>query len=737
VCSSDLDGDLDLAVALNNGPDVVYRNDFPAGGGLETFWSSPVNRSSTFVSLADLNGDGAVDLVFGYAETATANEWYRRDNVDFDAPGRRWGDQDSPTWQVDLTDWDGDGFLDLLEANFGGTNRLYQNKAGFIAQADRPLWTSQAGAQTYRLVSGDLDADGDLDLWVGNRDEPDQLYRGVINPGPTHPNSIAQPLLPFQTAFIRNIHLDPSLENVVSLTCLAVDQEGDDLTIVARCRPAASHQWFGLETHTNLATSEDGVVHQLSFDSSTWPSAAGGYVVQLRSLETSHRVAQFRKAPRYEIRLADAGIRRPERVLSGQQISLPTLTEGGSTSAFLTVSNVGNAPLTITGVATSRSELSSPVQLPLDIQPGAAFALELILAPLDTISGGSINLSTNDPRYPMDTIAVITDIRPLEFDFNFLLEGGAVLAPLGESLTGLLAPRDGVDMAEGWLHYRSAGNTSFTTLPFSSVQDDWIVVLPGGDVNEAGIEYYLEVRNGQKTVTSPIADPTQSPYFLPVTAPNQLTSLVQEHSDAGILATRDIFIRVVPPAGTLVVSGEVKYRLVGDIAFQTAAIQSDSTALIPAAYVGPRGLEFHVDVTTFAAQLRDPISGEHQIRVNVPDLSEPASAPAKQYRMVSVPLDFGDFDGSIGDLVTDQSEFGPYDNTRWRCFRYTSDSARYLELSDQGVADTFRPEPGKAFWLIAAQENRLSTAPVVGRSLSGAQPFEVLLKPGWNQVGNP
>jgi len=39
--------------------------------------------------------------------------------------------------------------------------------------------------------------------------------------------------------------------------------------------------------------------------------------------------------------------------------------------------------------------------------------------------------------------------------------------------------------------------------------------------------------------------------------------------------------------------------------------------------------------------------------------------------------------------------------------------------------------------LIAAQENRLSTAPVVGRSLSGAQPFEVLLKPGWNQVGNP
>ena len=140
---------------------------------------------------------------------------------------------------------------------------------------------------------------------------------------------------------------------------------------------------------------------------------------------------------------------------------------------------------------------------------------------------------------------------------------------------------------------------------------------------------------------------------------------------------------------------------------------------------------------SLAAELRDPSTGEHQIRVNVGNLAEPQAAGAKQYRMVSVPLDFGDFTGTIADLLGDQPEFGPYDITRWRSFRFLPDQNRYGELSQSNLADVFRPEPGKAFWLIGSEANRLNTSPVTGRSVPGGEPYVVTVEPGWNQVANP
>lgn len=74
---------------------------------------------------------------------------------------------------------------------------------------------------------------------------------------------------------------------------------------------------------------------------------------------------------------------------------------------------------------------------------------------------------------------------------------------------------------------------------------------------------------------------------------------------------------------------------------------------------------------------------------------------------------------------------------QWRSFRYDPVSGVTLEISDEAAAELFRPEPGKAFWLISRNKNRITTAPVDGLSTPSDGAFSLVLKSGWNMIGNP
>ena len=105
-----------------------------------------------------------------------------------------------------------------------------------------------------------------------------------------------------------------------------------------------------------------------------------------------------------------------------------------------------------------------------------------------------------------------------------------------------------------------------------------------------------------------------------------------------------------------------------------------------------------------------------------------------------MPLEFPGFNGSLEPILADQPEFGAYDPTRWRAFRYVPAVGRNEELSETVDPSLFTLRPGRAFWMICAEPHRIDTSPIPAVSTSPADPSlprVVGLDPGWNMIANP
>ena len=170
----DGDGDLDLILA-NDGQSSLYSND---GAGVftdATAASLPSELDRTLAAvLADVDGDGDADLVLG--NDGAQNRLLLNDGRGAfgDAtPARLPADADA-TQSVAAGDVNGDGALDLVFGNHG-QNRLYLNDgAGSFADAT-PLRLPVESAPTNAVALGDVDRDGDLDLVCANRGQ-NRLY---------------------------------------------------------------------------------------------------------------------------------------------------------------------------------------------------------------------------------------------------------------------------------------------------------------------------------------------------------------------------------------------------------------------------------------------------------------------------------------------------------------------------------------------------------------------------------
>ncbi|WKV11483.1 LamG-like jellyroll fold domain-containing protein [Marivirga harenae] len=98
------------------------------------------------------------------------------------------------------------------------------------------------------------------------------------------------------------------------------------------------------------------------------------------------------------------------------------------------------------------------------------------------------------------------------------------------------------------------------------------------------------------------------------------------------------------------------------------------------------------------------------------------------YRIVSVPMTLNN--NRVNDVFG--SELGNYgDKSKWRMFRYSGEQTEELSGSTPLI-------PGRGYWLIV-NDNEVSFFTGSGQSVNAnvEQPYEIVLNPGWNQIGNP
>jgi len=177
----DRDGDLDLFVGFRGGANRLYRNDaavFTDVAGQVGLADEPETRAAAW---GDYDGDGDLDLYVGFAGAdGTANRLYRNDDGGarfVDVAAELGLDRVGVTRQPAWIDYDGDGDLDLFVAFRDQPNRLWRNEGGRFTDV-----TDASGVGDSRRTVGavwfDMDGDGDLDLFVANQDgDEDGVFR--------------------------------------------------------------------------------------------------------------------------------------------------------------------------------------------------------------------------------------------------------------------------------------------------------------------------------------------------------------------------------------------------------------------------------------------------------------------------------------------------------------------------------------------------------------------------------
>ncbi len=189
VALADLDGDSDLDAFFANSKnesgqaDSVWINAGPQG------WRDSGQRlgsaDSLEVALGDLDGDGDPDAFVGNAGFASV--FLNDGQGNFMDTGQRLNMEDLGAYHIDpvLGDLDGDGDLDVFAATCCGGIRANDSGAQASLPSANVVWLNDGGgnfsdsgqrlgsADSLSAALADLDEDGDLDAFVGNTGAPD------------------------------------------------------------------------------------------------------------------------------------------------------------------------------------------------------------------------------------------------------------------------------------------------------------------------------------------------------------------------------------------------------------------------------------------------------------------------------------------------------------------------------------------------------------------------------------
>ena len=182
VAIGDLDGDgtLDLVLGDEGGPNSIFLNDgagyFGWSGGVRVFGAGRDTTHS--VALSDVNGDGALDIIAGNRNRqdsgiGQANAIYLNDgagNFTGQAATRVFGTLFDNTEDVQIADLNGDGALDIVAGNHGEPSAVYLNDgAGNFDWNGSERSLGLQSDRIYTLAVGDVDGDGVPDIVTGGK----------------------------------------------------------------------------------------------------------------------------------------------------------------------------------------------------------------------------------------------------------------------------------------------------------------------------------------------------------------------------------------------------------------------------------------------------------------------------------------------------------------------------------------------------------------------------------------
>ena len=187
----DGDGDLDLALGAFPGDLQLLENQSSANatGALTTTNPLTVTRLLESgleylpydLAWGDFDGDGELDLAAAYPLQRQVHI-YRQSGGSFDAVAHIRTNAFMTPLAIDWGDFDGDGNLDLAVADAPPKFYRYAPTANAFQQISNLALDSQTNlGQIWSMRGIELQAKGNLDLLVGNRDGPSQIFT-VISP---------------------------------------------------------------------------------------------------------------------------------------------------------------------------------------------------------------------------------------------------------------------------------------------------------------------------------------------------------------------------------------------------------------------------------------------------------------------------------------------------------------------------------------------------------------------------